>query len=124
MKVAAVVTDLMLFSRIESAARVAGVELVRVDTPHGIPQESELVLVDWAARRADWADALRAHPGRVIIFGPHTDMDAHAAARKAGLGPMWARSKLLARLGRLFSPPSGGTDPPPDALGEHPRRLT
>ena len=33
MKVAAVVTDLMLYSRIESAARVAGVELARVDAP-------------------------------------------------------------------------------------------
>ncbi|MDQ2636250.1 MAG: hypothetical protein M3Y83_05150 [Actinomycetota bacterium] len=98
MKVAAVVRDIMLFSRIESAARVAGVEVARVDGPAVLPPDADLILVDWSARDDDWADALRAHPGRVILFGPHTDLEAHAAARDAGLGPMWARSKLLADL--------------------------
>ncbi len=99
MKVAAVVSDLMLFSRIESAARVAGVELARVDAPFDIPADADLALVDWSAREPDWADALRALSGpRVIVFGPHTDLEAHAAARDAGLGPMWARSKLLTTL--------------------------
>jgi hypothetical protein len=99
MKVAAVVRDLMLFSRIESAARVAGSELARVDTPADIPADADLALVDWSAREPDWADALRALSGpRVIVFGPHTDLEAHAAAREAGLGPMWARSKLLTTL--------------------------
>ena len=105
MKVAAVVTDLMLFSRIESAARVAGAELARVDNPAEIPPDAELVLVDWSARQPDWTDPLRALSGpRVILFGPHTDLEAHAAAREAGLGPMMARSKLLATLGALMVP--------------------
>jgi hypothetical protein len=104
MKVAAVVRDLMLFSRIESAARVAGVELARVDAPSDIPPDADLILVDWSAREPDWADALRALSGpRVIVFGPHTDLEAHAAAREAGLGPMWARSKLLISLGELLA---------------------
>jgi hypothetical protein len=104
MKVAAVVRDLMLFSRIESAARVAGVELARVDAPSDIPPDADLILVDWSAREPDWADALRALSGpRVIVFGPHTDLEAHAAAREAGLGPMWARSKLLTSLGELLA---------------------
>lgn len=98
MKVAAVVSDLMLFSRIESAARVAGVELARVDAPSDVLSDADLILVDWSAREADWADALGALTGRVIVFGPHTDLDAHAAAREAGLGPMWARSRLLSSL--------------------------
>lgn len=103
MKVAAVVTDLMLYSRIESAARVAGVELARVDTPGSIPPDAELILVDWSAREPDWAEALRRQTGaRVILFGPHTDLDAHVAARGAHLGPMWARSKLVARLSQLM----------------------
>lgn len=105
LRVAAVVDDLMLYSRIESAARVTGASLVRVDDPSSLPADAELVLVDWSARRDSWADALRAHPGRVIVFGPHTDLDAHAAARAAGLGPMWARSRLLTSLGELLVRP-------------------
>lgn len=103
MKVAAVVSDLMLFSRIESAARVAGADLARVDSPSDVPVDAELVLVDWSAREPGWTDALRALSGpRVILFGPHTDLDAHAAAREAGLGPMWARSRLMAQLPRIL----------------------
>jgi hypothetical protein len=110
MKVAAVVSDLMLYSRIESAARVSGASLLRVDTPADLtadaPDLPALVLVDWSARDAGWADPLRAlrdAGARVILFGPHTDLDAHVAARERGLGPMWARSKLLAALPELLA---------------------
>ena len=109
MRVAAVVTDLMLYSRIEAAARVAGSELLRVDAPSDVPADPapDLVLVDWAGRAADWPDALRrlrdATPAaRVVLFGPHVDLEAHAAARDGGLGPMWARSRLLAELPTLL----------------------
>ena len=96
------VTDLMLYSRIEAAARVADVELVRVDTPQQVPPDADLVLVDWSNRRPHWTDGLRDLQARVILFGPHTDLEAHADARAAGLGPMWARSKLVAELPSLF----------------------
>ena len=105
LRVAAVVDDLMLYSRIESAALVTGASLIRVDDPSSLPADAELVLVDWSARHDSWADALRAHLGRVVLFGPHTDLEAHAAARAAGLGPMWARSRLLASLGELMVRP-------------------
>ena len=104
MKVAAVLADLMLFSRIEAAATDTGASLLRLDSPLDLPADEsfDLILVDWSARQADWADALRARTAsRVVMFGPHTDLDAHAAARKAGLGPMWARSKLVAELPTL-----------------------
>jgi hypothetical protein len=101
-RVAAVVSDLMLFSRIESAARVAGVDLARVDSPSLVPPDADLVLVDWSAREPGWTDALRALPGRIILFGPHIDLEAHADAKAAGLGPMWARSKLLSTLGEVL----------------------
>ena len=105
MRVGAVVSDLMLYSRIESAATSSGATVVRVDSPSHLPGELDLVLVDWAARQADWTDALRALSGpRVILFGPHTDLEAHAAARDIGLGPMWARSRLLHKLGQLVAP--------------------
>jgi len=104
MRVVAVVRDLMLFSRIESAARVSGASLARVDDPTSVPAGADLVLVDWVSREASWAPALHAlreAGARVVLFGPHTDIDAHVAARDAGLGPMWARSKLVADLTRL-----------------------
>jgi hypothetical protein len=105
MKVAAVMSDLMLFSRIESAAATAaGASLVRVDSPTELPEDLDLVLVDWSARQPDWADALSAiAPMRLVLFGRHTDLEAHATARAAGLGPMWARSKLVARLPALMT---------------------
>ena len=105
MRVAAVMSDLMLFSRIDAAATAAGVFLVRVDSPAQLPAELDLILVDWSARAPDWADALhrRTANARVILFGRHTDLEAHAAARAAGLGPMWARSKLVSELSDLVA---------------------
>ena len=102
MRVAAVISDLMLFSRIESAATAAGASLVRVDSPADLPPDLDLILVDWSTRKLDWADALRVRTvSRVILFGQHTDLEAHADARSAGLGPMWARSKLISELPTL-----------------------
>jgi hypothetical protein len=106
MRVAAVVTDLLLFSRIELAAAAAAVELVRVDEPADLAPDLDLILVDWAARGPGWDDGLRDRSAQVVLFGPHTDLEAHAAARSAGLGPMWARSKLVAELPRLLRDPA------------------
>ena len=104
MRVGAVIRDLMLFSRIESAATEADATLVRVDSPADLPPDMDLVLVDWSARRPEWADGLRSRrDGRVILFGPHTDLEAHADARASGLGPMMARSKLVADLPVLLA---------------------
>ena len=102
MRVAAVISDLMLYSRIESAARAAGACLIRVDSPRDLHCDLDLIVVDWSARDPDWADALRANGARVIVFGPHTDLEAHSAARAAGLGPMWARSRMLSNLPKLM----------------------
>ena len=116
MRVGAVISDLMLFSRIEAAAAAAGASLVRVDRPADLPpdEQIDLVLVDWSARESTWADALTGLPGaRILLFGRHTDLEAHAAARAAGLGPMWARSKLVTELASLVGPsgknPRGGS---------------
>ena len=113
MRVAAIISDLMLFSRIDAAVNASGGTLLRVDDPADLPTEASLdiVLIDWSARRAHWASRLTAwhgtagHP-RIVLFGRHTDLEAHAAARAAGFGPMWARSKLITELPRLVH----GTD--------------
>jgi hypothetical protein len=106
--VVAVMDDLMLLSRIDAAAAAAGATLRRVDAPADVG-EADLVLVDWSARTDAWAPALAewraAHPdARIVLFGRHTDLESHAAAKAAGLGPMWARSKLVADLARLLEP--------------------
>jgi len=105
MKVAAVMSDLMLFSRIESAASAADAALLRGDDPRAVPSGVELVLIGWSAREASWVEALRKlrdAGARIILFGPHVGLDAHAAARRAGLAPMRARSKVSGALLRLF----------------------
>ena len=110
MTVAVVARDLMIASRIADAGARAGVEVRRFDDPNQLPPAAELtlVLVAWDERRPDWGERLLAWCAapqsvapRVVLFGPHTDLAAHAAARAAGLGPMWARSKLLAELPTL-----------------------
>ncbi|MGH7419008.1 MAG: hypothetical protein ACREKB_14645, partial [Candidatus Rokuibacteriota bacterium] len=58
---------------------------------------------DWGPRIAAWRGASPGRPPRVVLFGPHTDLDAHGAARAAGLGPMRARSALFTALPGLLS---------------------
>jgi hypothetical protein len=104
--------DLLFGSRVVAAAEHAGVELLRVDGPAGLPPASSvrLVLIDWNERERDWVRRLTAWAAasategtpRIVVFGPHTDLAAHAAARKSGFGPMWARSKVLLELPRLL----------------------
>lgn len=102
------VGDLLLYSRIDAAAASAGAALERVDTPDALSDpDLDLVLVDWSARRDGWTDALTRLRGdgraRIILFGQHTDLAAHADARAAGLGPMWARSRLVKSLPTICS---------------------
>ena len=108
MRVAAIVSDLMFFSRIDAAVASAGGSLVRVDDPAALPPPSsiDLVLVDWSERRPGWAPSLVAwremrDAPRVILFGQHTDLAAHAEATAHRLGPMWARSKLIVELSAI-----------------------
>lgn len=106
MRVAAVMDDLMLFSRIDAAAASAGVSLVRASSPADLPSDLDLVLVDWSQMGSGWTQTLtrlRDAGAHVVLFGRHTDIELHRAARDAGLGPMWARSKLVADLDQLLS---------------------
>ena len=112
MTVAVVSRDLMIATRIADAGARAGVDVRRYDDPSQLPSAAELslVLVAWDEREPDWgsalvawcADAPQSAQPRVVLFGPHTDLAAHAEARVVGLGPMWARSKLLAEIPDLL----------------------
>jgi hypothetical protein len=103
--------DLIIGSRIADAAVRAGADLSRCDSVADLPgaAQVDVLLVDWAAREPEWGPELAAwrdaagHAApRIIVFGPHTDLEAHAAARAVGIGPMVARSKLIAILPTLF----------------------
>lgn len=112
MTVAVVSRDLMIATRIADAGTRVGIEVQRFDDPSQLPPGAELslILVAWDERRPDWgssllawcANAPQSAQPRVVLFGPHTDLAAHADARVSGLGPMWARSKLLADLASLL----------------------
>ncbi len=105
--------DLIIASRILEAAAGAGIEAQRIDHPSDlpVPEAVRLLLVDWGDRGPDWGEQISEWCARapesvrptVLLFGPHVDLEAHAAARAAGLGPMRARSKLLADLPTLLS---------------------
>lgn len=107
-KAAVVSRDLMIATRIADAGARAGVEVQRFDDPSQLPPATELslLLVAWDERRPGWGERLvdwqtdppGTHQLRMILFGPHVDLAAHAEAQAIGLGPMWARSKLLAAL--------------------------
>jgi hypothetical protein len=106
--------DLLILSRIEAAAARAGVPLVHVDAPAQLPPASDvdLLLVDcsdhvdaWGRELAAWRSTAPASGRpRIVAFGPHTDVAAHRSVREVGLGPMWARSRLLRELPDLFAP--------------------
>ena len=104
--------DLFIASKVFELASRAGADFNRFDDPSQLPPPTEvdLLLVDWGNRGPDWGERLVAwcatapqpERPRIVLFGPHTDLAAHAEARAVGLGPMWARSKLLADLPSLF----------------------
>ena len=113
--VVAVVRDLISASRIEEAVTSTGGTMTRLDDVAGLPsgEAVDLLFVDWAARQPGWdaaitdwrnaVDAAGAAQPRVILFGPHTDLAAHADARAAGLGPMRARSAFFSSLPDLLA---------------------
>ena len=113
MTVAVVSRDLMIATRIADAGARAGVKIQRFDNPSQLHHAAEvsLVLVAWDERRPDWGERLvvwcagapESSSPRVVLFGPHSDLAAHADARAAGLGPMLARSKFIADLPILFA---------------------
>ena len=105
--------DLMIASRIVAAADQAALTFLRVDDPADLPPASDvrLLLVDWGDREPNWGDRLNAWresasnsaQPRVVLFGPHKDLEAHGAARAAGLGPVVARSNLTGDLASLLA---------------------
>ncbi|HEX6473731.1 MAG TPA: hypothetical protein VF114_01425 [Candidatus Limnocylindria bacterium] len=111
MRVGVLSRDLILASRILGQASSAGHEAELVGDPSALPPADalDLLFVNWGDRQDSWGAALAAWcdsgatRARLVLYGPHTDLEGHAAAKAAGLGPMLARSKLVADLPSLFA---------------------
>lgn len=113
MTAAILVQDLILGSRIQAAAEAAGVPLRRLASLDELPEPSDVTLLfvawderapDWGPRLAAWcASAPQSSRPRLILFGPHSDLASHAEAKRHGIGPVWARSKLVAELAALLA---------------------
>lgn len=89
--------DLMSRTRIESAWKAAGAQVLRKNTT----ERPDLVVMDLTARnaleeimrlRASWNDV------DVLAFGPHVDGDAFKAAKVAGATELVARGKVVDRV--------------------------
>jgi hypothetical protein len=123
MSVVVLSRDLILASRILGQASSAGHDTLLVWEPSALPPVGsvDLLFVNWADRAASWAGAIRewsaaapgSHKPRLLLYGPHADLEAHAAAKAAGLGPMVARSKLVADLPLLIEGPAPARPPLP-----------
>jgi hypothetical protein len=114
-RVVALVRDLITASKIESAVAGSGATLARIESPSQLPPATDvdILVVDWGDRQPEWSTAIAAWRNgatagqgpKVILFGPHTDLAAHAAAKEAGLGPMKARSVFFGSLLELLERP-------------------
>ena len=120
MRVVALSRDLILASRILGQATASGHDAQLIGDPAALPPPAEvdLLFVNWADREPAWGERLTAWRDaaptgsvpRVVAYGPHSDLEAHAAAKAADLGPMWARSRLVSALpGMLANAPAEST---------------
>lgn len=89
--------DLMSRTRIESAWKAAGAQVLRKNAP----ERPDLVVMDLTARNAlDEIVRLRGlwPEVDVLAFGPHVDGDAFKAAKAAGASELVARGKVIERV--------------------------
>lgn len=124
----AVVDDLLVRSRIDAAAGVAGVEVRYVASLADIQaavtdRPPRALLVGLAATRRPWSELMRqvrADPATrdlyVLAFGPHTNLDLRARALAAGADRVVANSAFARLLPTLLTTPTAPA-PEDDAEG-------
>jgi DNA-binding response OmpR family regulator len=119
----AIADDLMVRSRIDAAADVAGVDVRYVGSYADVQAAvcdttPRAVLVGMAASRRPWPDIvrqIRAEPSTtglyVLAFGPHMNLELRARALEAGVDRVVANSAFMRLLPTLLETP---TAPAPD----------
>lgn len=89
--------DLLTRTRIESAWKAAGAQLLRKNAA----EAPDLIVMDLTARDAlaEIARLRAAHPGvEFLAFGPHVDGGAFKAAKAAGATGLVARGTVVERV--------------------------
>lgn len=89
--------DLLSRTRIESAWKAAGAQVLRKNAT----EHPDLVVMDLTARNAldELARLRREAPAlEILAFGPHVDGDAFKAAKAAGASEIVARGKVIERV--------------------------
>jgi CheY-like chemotaxis protein len=109
--------DLLFWSRIQGAARAAGVPVARAAGDRAIPESVRRVLVDLQASSLDpyaWAARWKAagHAPELVAFGSHVDLEAQARAREAGFDRVLSRSAFVHELTALLTRPREDPGPP------------
>ena len=111
-----VVDDLMFSSRISTAAKQLGVDIVFTRTLADVLDRARslapaLVILDLNARTIDPLAAITAlkadralHGIRTLGFVSHVDADTITRARDAGVDEIMARSAFTSRLGEILRP--------------------
>jgi hypothetical protein len=114
LRVCALAPDLIAASRVQDAVERLGDDFVRLTKIEDLPgpEAIDLLVVDWGMRESSWgrriADWRATGPGvQILLFGPHTDKDAHGSAALHHLGPVMARSGFFERLEGLLSKARG-----------------
>ena len=111
--VAALVTDLIFATKIQSTAREVGAAVKVVRSIEKLQERlnsgaDSLVIVDLNAEGIDVIDAIKlcraaAHRPRTMAYASHVQADLIGAARAAGADEVMARSAFAARLPDLLA---------------------
>lgn len=106
--------DLLFWSKIQGAARAAGVAVARTSAASPVPREVRRVLVDLQATSADpFAEPSRWRDGpELVAFASHVDLAAQERARRAGFHRVLARSAFVRELPELLTRPREDPGPP------------
>jgi CheY-like chemotaxis protein len=112
----AAVDDLMFASKISTAARQLGADVIFVRSPDDVLEQvrtsrPQLVIFDLNSRRLDpiaTIAALKADPDsarvRTVGFVSHVQTEIIEAARRAGVDEVLARSAFTAKLAEILRP--------------------
>jgi hypothetical protein len=106
--------DLLFWSKIQGAARAAGVSVMRASASSPPAGEVRRVLVDLQATSLDpftLPERWRGGP-ELVAFASHVDLDAQERARRAGFHRVLARSAFVRELPELLTRPREGPGPP------------
>jgi len=116
-RILAISTDLFFMPKIEAAAKTAGYGFEWLDSPLGADefasqlaaQPTALVVLQLGTNLPwqEWLPAAKADPALAAVpwlaFGPHTDARLLAAARRAGVHKVVARSQFAQALGEMLT---------------------